>query len=232
MTETEKRNILTGIMGTVAFHLLLLVIFLTAKMSKLKNDHQPHLMIEFAEEEYKTIEQIIEEKKPKYEPIEKLPEQVLSNIASNTADEMNEEINTEDYIKEVMQELGMEEIIPQYDNSLPDEPNVSSKNIDRKEPKDIKTNFGQTRIEYNVPGRKGRHIERPIYRCQGGGTIEVKIDVDQAGYVVNAIISSSSTSEECIQEMALQSARNSEFTSDYSGPKKVEGFIKYIFVAQ
>lgn len=232
MTEPEKRNILTGIIGTIAFHLLLLVVFLTAKMGRVKNEHRELLMIEFAEQEYKTIEEIIEERKPLPEAIENLSNQTLTNIASNTADEMNEQISTEKYIEEVMQELGMEEINPQYDNSLPEDDAISLEEKEKKDLEDVKTNFGQTRIEYNVPGRKGRHIERPIYRCEGGGTVIVNISVDQAGYVIQAVLQSSTTSEECVQEMALNSAQNSSFSSDYSGPKKVDGTIKYVFVAQ
>jgi outer membrane biosynthesis protein TonB len=229
MIEPEHRNILTGIVGTIAFHLLLLVVFLITKIGNVKNEHKEPLMIEFADQEYKTIEQIIEERKPKQEPIEQLSNQTLSNIASNTADKMNEEISTDKYIQEVMQELGMEEINPQYDNTLPQEDVISS---EKKKPEDVKTNFGQTRITYNVPGRKGRHIERPIYRCQGGGTVVVKISVDQSGFVIQSVIKSSTASEECVQEMALESAQNSTFSSDYQGPKKVEGTITYIFVAQ
>lgn len=233
MNNSEQRNIWTGIIGTFAFHLLLLVVFLTAKIGKVKNEHQELLMIEFTEQEYKTIEQIIEESSPKEEPIEQLSNQTLTNIASNTAEEMDEKISTEKYIEEVMKELGMEEINPKHDNTLPDEASVSMEHDAKKEKKELRTNFGQTRIEYNIPpNRKGRYIERPIYRCQGGGTVVVKVVVDQAGYVVQAEIQSSTTSDICVQEMALQSAQKSEFNSDYNAAKKVEGTIKYIFVAQ
>lgn len=233
MNNSEQRNIWTGIIGTFAFHLLLLVVFLTAKIGEVKNEHQELLTIEFSEQEYKTIEQIIEERKPTAEPIEQLSDQTLSNIASNTAEEMNEKISTEKYIEELMQELGMEEINPQYDNTLPDEAAISMENEERKENKEVRTNFGQTRIEYNVPpNRKGRYIERPIYRCQGGGTVVVLVVVDQAGYVVQAEIQHSSSTDLCVQEMALQSAQKTEFNSDYTAAKKVEGTIKYIFVAQ
>ena len=56
VVEEEKRNILTGILGTIAFHLLLLVVFLTAKIGKVKNQHQELITIEFSEEEYKSID--------------------------------------------------------------------------------------------------------------------------------------------------------------------------------
>ena len=45
----EQRNTLTGIIGTVAFHLLLLFVFLTVKIGKVKNEHREVLQIEFAE---------------------------------------------------------------------------------------------------------------------------------------------------------------------------------------
>ena len=233
MIKVEQRNMLTGLMGTIAFHLIILVIFLTLKLGKVKNEHQEALLIEFTEQEYKSIEQIIEEEKPKAEITEKLSNQTLSNIASNTAEKMNEKISTEKYIEEVMKELGMEEINPQHDNTISEE-EISAIKKDNKEKKKEKatTNFGKTRITYNVPGRKGKHIERPIYRCQGGGTVIVKIQVDQAGFVTNTVIESSSTSEECVIQMAIQSAKNSTFNSDYNAAKKVDGTISYTFVSQ
>lgn len=232
MTETEQRNMLTGLLGTIAFHLLLLVVFLSFKMGQVKNEHQTAIEIEFAEQAYKPIEEIIEAHKPKVEPIEKLSQTTMRNIASNVAEKMNKEISTEKYIEEVMKDLGMDEINPKYDNSLPEEKVYAPAGEKAPNKEKSSANFGQTRITYNVPGRKGRHIERPIYRCQQGGSVVVKISVDQSGLVVSTQIASATGASECVKEMALESATNSTFSSDYNGPKRVTGTISYVFVAQ
>ena len=75
-----------------------------------------------------------------------------------------------------MDEMDIEDLNPQHDNSLPDEPMLS--NDEEKDLEELKTYFGQTRISYNVPpNRKARFIDRPIYRCQGGGEVVVAIVV-------------------------------------------------------
>jgi TonB family protein len=226
----KRRYTITGILGTIAFHLILLVLFLTAKLGEVKTKHEELIDIEFSEEEYKPIEEIINETEPDQEAINPLSQEVLNNIASNVADKVNEAVSTDKYIEEVMKELGMEEINPQYDNSLPED--IVS---ERKEPKkkEVKTNFGLTRITYNVPpNRKARHIDRPIYRCQGGGTVVVDISVTPTGEVIQAAIKSSSTNETCLTEAALASARNCYFERDNAAEKRVNGTITYIFVAQ
>jgi hypothetical protein len=230
MIKEEKRNILTGVLGTIAFHLLLLVVFLSFKIGEVKTKHEELMSVELVEEEYKSIEEIIEENKLVQEKITPLSQQAISNIVSNVADKVNEEINTDKYIEEVMKELGMEEINPHFDNSLPEEPAV---NKDDKKKKEVKTNFGQTRITYHVPpNRKASYIDRPIYRCQGGGTVIVSIAVDPQGQVLQADVQSSTTSEDCVLEMAIVSARNFRFERDPAADKRVNGTITYMFVAQ
>lgn len=232
MTTEEQRNIMTGIMGTVAFHLILAVAFFTFKLGEVNNAHAEIIEIEFSDQDFKTLEEIIEEQKPKAEAIQNLSADALSNIISNTAEKMDEQISTDKYIQELMEELGMEEINPQHDNSLPEEEVYNSVKKDDKPKEQKSVNYGQTRISYHVPGRKGTHIERPIYRCEGGGTVEVSISVNQSGYVEQAQIASATTNDDCVKQMALQSARKSRFNSDNNAAKKVVGSITYVFVAQ
>lgn len=227
----EKRNFYTGLMGTIAVHLIVLVVFLTAKIGDVKTKHTEMIEIEFLEEAYKPIEEIIKEEQPQHEAITPLNDRDMSNIVSNVADQMNEEISTEKYLQELMDEMGIEDLDPHHDNSLPDDPTLNNKPKEVKE--ETKTNFGQTRITYHVPpNRKARYIDRPIYRCQGGGTVVVNISVDQQGNVLQANVKSSTSSEECLREMALQSAQNFLFDRDANAAKKVNGSITYIFVAQ
>ena len=194
--------------------------------------HQEQITLEISEEIYKSIEEIIEEERPEYEEISPLSDQTLSNIASNVADEVNKEISTEKYLEELMEEMGIEELNPQHDNALPDDP-VLAPDDDQKDEEEVKTNFGQTRISYNIPpNRKARYVDRPIYRCQGGGEVVVAVVVDPMGQVLHADIESATTNEICIHEMALISAQNFLFNRDPSADKKVKGTITYIFVAQ
>ncbi len=228
--EEKNRYMYIGLLGTVAFHLILLAAFLILKIGEVKSKHQDVIAIEFVEENPKTVEEIIKDE-PEHEAIDPLSDATLKNIASNTADKVNEEISTEKYIEQLKEEMGIEDLNPKYDNSLPDNPEVNT--IAKKESeKPEETNFGKTRITYNVPpGRKARHIDRPIYRCQGGGEVVVGIVVSSEGYVLQAQLESSTTNDECIHEMAINSARNFVFEPD-NNTKKSQGTITYIFVAQ
>lgn len=231
--QEKKKNIAIGIAGTVIFHLILLIVFLSVKLGDVKSKHENLITIEFSDEKYKPIEQIIEESKPKIQKIQPLDNKTLSNIASNTAEKLTKEISTEDYEKEVMKELGMKEINPHYDNSLPEDVTVTKPEKKKETETESGKNFGQTRITYAMDDkRKAKYIDRPIYLCQGGGTVVIQISIDQEGNVLEAKVVSTTTSEECIASTALESARNFVFQSNYNSPRRVDGTITYIFVAQ
>ena len=232
MTEQEKRNLYTGILGTAAVHLFVLAIFLMLKIGKVKTQHSERLLIEFTEEiEYKKIEEIIEEEqKTELKEIPKVSDENLQNIAKNTAAQLDEEISTEKYLQELQEELGMNEEIPEPN---PAEGDVSA-NADKKQEKKKQEPVqfkGKTRIEYHLENRTGR-LDRPIYRCQGGGTVIVDITVNQYGEVVSATLNNSDTKEYCIIQTAIQSAKKSRFNTDFEAPSRQKGTIKYIFVAQ
>lgn len=231
--QQEKKYMLTGFLGTVAFHLLILVAFLSFKLGEARSKHKDQIAIEFSEEEYKTIEQIIEQSKPKNTDIVPLPEQTIQNIASNTAEKITEQISTEKYINDVMKELGIDDMNPKYDNTLPEETAVQTEQ--KKEIKKEKSvyNLGPSRVSYELSDKRShRYMERPIYKCQGGGTVVVKIVIDQSGTVLETKIASSTAVDDCLVEAALTSANAWVFQSNYNSPKRVEGTITYMFVAQ
>lgn len=232
MTNPENKYMLTGILGTIVFHLLVLVGFLSIKLGEARSQHQDLIAIEFSEEEYKTIEQIIEASKPDVGDITPLSEQVVQNIASNTAEQMNDKISTEKYINDVMKELGIEEMNPKYDNTLPEETVAEEQKTETKKEKKV-YNLGQSRVEYNLEDKRShRNMERPIYKCQGGGTVVVDIVINQAGQVIESKIASSTATDDCLLEIALTSAKEWVFQSNYNSGKRVEGYIKYMFEAQ
>jgi TonB family protein len=233
MQKTEKKYILTGLLGTIAFHLLVLIGFLSYKLGEIKAKPNEMIEVEFAEEEYKTIEQIIKQNNTQVTDYFSLSEQALQNIASNTSEKMNDKISTEKYINDVMKELGIEDMNPKYDNSLPEETVIENETRAEKKKEERVYHFGASRVEYKMSdNRNARQIERPIYKCQGGGTVLVKIVIDQEGRVIEAKIASSSVGDECLAEAALSSASLWLFQSNYNSPKRVEGTISYMFVAQ
>lgn len=223
---------LTGVLGTIIFHLFLLIAFLSFKLGKVHSRHKETITIEFSEEQYKTIEQIIEQSKPDISDIKPLSPEAIQNIASNVAEKMNEKISTEKYIEEVMKELGIDNMNPKYDNTLPDEI-VNDEKIEKKTKTETVYNLGPSRVEYKIDDKRShRYMERPIYKCQGGGKVVVNIIIDQSGTVLESKIASSSAADECLHEAALASAKSWQFQSNYNSPKRVEGTITFMFVSQ
>jgi hypothetical protein len=225
---------LTGVLTTIAVHLVVLIIFLATKIQDIKSKREEALVIELDKETYDALQQMKNEKKPEINEIKSISGEALRNIAVNTANQLEEKISTEKYIEQLKQELNITDLNPHYDRTLT---NDSYKETEVKKVKPAeakpKTTFykGPTRVEYHFT-RNHRYIDIPIYKCEGGGHITVDIIVDQQGEVTSASIASTDTKEECILETALQSARLSLFDSDPNADPKEKGTITYDFVAQ
>ena len=65
----------------------------------------------------------------------------------------------------------------------------------------------------------------------GGAQVSVRIEVDAAGRVVEAFLAAGDP-EGCFGQAALRSARRARFNADDSAPKRQEGVLTYVFVAQ
>lgn len=91
---------------------------------------------------------------------------------------------------------------------------------------------GSVLISYWLPGRRDVSLYMPAYQCEGGGEVTVNITVNRNGKVVSASMKESSTNSSCINDMAIQAARNSRFNVDDTGSDKQSGTITYIFVPQ
>lgn len=233
LLHEEEKNIITGILGTVAVHLLVLIIFLVARLDKVRDVHQESILIEFDEEVYKTLEQMLEEKKNLLSDVQDLSSSDAKNIAVNTADEIKEEISTDKYLEQLKEELGIEELNQQLDRSLDDlEIESEAEKTENPEEDENKIYSGPTRIEFSLEGRKARYMHIPVYKCQGNGKVVVNIVVNQQGEVVSTALASSTTDEICIIETAIKSASISLFNIDLNAEAKQKGTISYEFVAQ
>ncbi|MGD2033851.1 MAG: hypothetical protein PVF73_02270 [Bacteroidales bacterium] len=228
--KDEEKNILTGIVATVGIHLLVLIVFMLARLDKVHNVHKEPIVIEFDEELYKTLDQMMKEEKVQESKAKTPSDQDLKNIAVNTSEQILEKISTEKYIEQLKDELDIEDLNQQLDRSV-DEPVVEA-----EQKKDVaekgKKYTGPTRIEYSLKNRTDRFIHIPVYKCQHGGRVVIDIVVNQEGEVISASVASSSTDEICIIETALNSARISLFNIDMNAEPKQRGTISYEFVSQ
>jgi hypothetical protein len=234
LIKQDIKITITGILATISVHLLVLILFLLTRISDINSKRDEPLVIELDEETYRSLEQAMNEKKPEIIEIQPLSGEDIKNIAVNTANQIEDKISTEKYIEELKQELNITDLNQQLNNSLGDESFIGTEAKEEKlsevQPKNTFYK-GPTRVEYHF-SRNHRFIYVPVYKCQGSGQIMIDIIVNQQGEVVSATVSSTNTSEECIIETALQSARISSFESDLKADPREKGTISYEFVAQ
>ncbi len=227
---------INGILGTVIFHLVLILFFLVVKTSDAKRKHIEYMPIDF-EEEMQEIEDIIREIERMPVNIEPLEEEVRKNIAVNVANNLNEKISTEKYIEQLKEEMGIDNLEQHLDRDLPDKEEFSydEEPIEKndEETKTDKEYSGPTNVTYFLENRSERYLPVPVYTCKGGGLVIVNISVNQKGKVIYTSISEDSqTQDECLHETALKYAGRTTFNMDYEAEPRQSGYIMYQFIPQ
>ncbi len=231
----------TGILGTIAFHMLLAVIFLIIKISSEKSYLDSIILFDI-EEEMK--EQPINEEMPDPEFEQRLAdylEQASSNIPVNMARNVEEELSTEKYVEELEQEMNANrpESWEEMQERLKELEEISQEELIMEAEDDARTQetepySGPTNIYYSLEKRHHLRLPVPVYKCEGSGLIEVSIVVDQRGRVIHADVDQqgASLNEICLAEAAKTAAQRTRFNPDYKAATRQAGTISYHFIAQ
>jgi Ser-tRNA(Ala) deacylase AlaX len=230
---------MAGILGTVAIHLIIAILFLSVKVTSNANKiKEKQIVIDFTEEDIEVMKQIEEKKKELNELLKnqantELQQEMKKNIPVNQAQKEAEEISTEKYMDELKKDYNID---GNKKKPLDDKGDIKVEE-EKPEKTDTKKKIeyaGPTTITYHLKNRHSRRIPEPIYLCERGGSVTVDIKVDRDGYVVQANINTakSLTSDECLYSAALKSARNSRFNTDLNADYRQEGTIAYEFMAQ
>ncbi len=227
---------INGILGTILFHLVLVLLFLLVKVGDVRRKQMEYYPIEF-EEELVDIEEIIKEIESMRAEMPALDEAARRNIALNVADKINDQISTEKYIEELKEELGIENLEQYLDRSLPDDENISyseeQETDGAEEPDSDEEYSGPTNVTYFLENRFKKYLPIPVYTCKGGGLVKINIIVDQKGKVISTSVSKESdTREECLLETALKYAVRTRFNTDFNAEARQEGYIMYQFIPQ
>jgi len=234
--KEKQRNTLNGVLGTIIFHMVIVILFLMFKLGDVKRKHLETLQIEFLNELIK-IEDLLAEENETPVNIQPLDAQIAKNIAVNVADKLNQEISTDNYVEEIKQELGIKELNQQLSRDLPDDNSPEfienlEKNNTKEKPKRDKYK-GKTRITVNLPNREIRRQDVPVYRCEAGGVVVIQIIVDQTGNVINANYSNHSGSkDDCLVEEAINYSCRFIFSADFTAEARQKGTITFEFIPQ
>jgi len=238
-----------GVMGTLAFHMLILIVLLSLKLNTKRVFIEPEIFIDIPQE---VLEQIEQEKEEKIE--EKLQEKKMENKES--IDELLKSIavNREVEKKQSQPIQSVEEMIKNIKSNMSDyvSDDVSNgeENLDQFVKDSLQALSDQEKqrmldslqsIEYSGPSSvyyslKGRHkiyLPIPVFTCEGDGRIVVQIKVNQQGRVVGVkIVEKESVADDCLQEAALRASRRTRFNVSTKSPKEQKGSITYHFVKQ
>ena len=231
-----KRNTLNGILGTIIFHLVIVLFFLIFKLGDVKKKHVETMKIEFLNDMVK-LNEYLAKKEPPPADIQPLDDKTTKNIAVNVANKLEKEISTEKYEEEVKKELGIKDLKQELDRKIPEDnsPKFIEKQNKELKQEELKKNSykGKTRITVNLPNRRIRHQDVPVYKCEIGGIVIVNIVVDQEGRVINANQSEASgTKDECLVDEAINSAYQFLFSADFNGESRQRGTITFEFLSQ
>ena len=97
----------------------------------------------------------------------------------------------------------------------------------------VKSGNRNTTISYQLLNRKDVDLPNPVYTCYGSGKVVINIEVNNLGKVVKNFYNktSSTTSNECLIDAALEYAAQARFNTDASKIKQL-GTITFNFPGQ
>ncbi len=238
-----RRNIY-GVIGTLAFHILLVLTFLLADVDMKGNVKEEEIIIEFPDIDPEP-EELVESETPQQEDVPNNPssqnfepQSQRTNRASNKSSSTTDEFFDEDYMNEVE---AARQLSADVDNQLSKE-RIKIEDIEMPvettegmNPDSIKNIVytGESNIEYYLENRYHLKLPIPVYLAQGGGKVVVDISVDRNGRVVEATArKNKSVRDQQIFTYAEVAASRTIFNSDPNAPGIQKGTIQYSFVAQ
>ncbi len=232
-----------GILGTIAFHLILLIVFLLLKIQNLEDVQELDIVLEYIEETKET-EEPPEKAETREEYLSRVLDQQLrlSNQAVNIS-KLEEELSTEKYVEEVENELEeqrSEEWLKRQEEiqEVLNREDLVPVNPEPEVEENEKEFTGPTNIRYEFLGapydRKSYDLPVPVYKCRGFGEVEVEITVNNSGDVSDARANVLEATEdpECLAEVAERFALQSTFRADFTAPSNHRAKIIYRFIAQ
>ncbi len=241
-----------GLMGTLAFHMVLLIFLLLFKLNSPMRFIETEILFAIPDDIVEQIE--MENKRIEEEIIEKQKEKVSTSVDELLKSiAVNKDLKTEN--RETPTANDLDEMIDDIKQELKGyESNNYSAN--KKELEDFKRDSaslanerkeqlkadsiknveysGPSSVFYSLKGRKKLILPIPVFKCEGSGRVRVEITVNRQGKVIKAIVieKESDTYDDCLFEAALSAAYRSRFNTDNNSHQKQIGSITFNFIKQ
>ncbi len=231
-----------GVLATILVHLGFVTVFLIARINTTR-EHQG-IVLEFVQEQdfNRPRTPDASELQPETDPFQS--DVPVRNISVNEA-EAQAERNIGKMVQDIKTELNVKDAKPVEQTAPLPEP--SSKDAttsgearvyDDQFPLNARGERtvyrGPTTVSYRLDNRRHIHMPVPAYKCQGGGTVVVDIQVNRRGYVVQASISKErlASLDPCFTDAALRAAQTARFETSTQAPEPQTGSVTYVFLPQ
>jgi len=233
-----------GIMGTLAFHMILAIVLLASEINSIQIIPQQEIIIDFDQDIEKKIEKLKEEIKQKQivkqsqteEEVQKLLKSIAvnENIKDKAPSDAKTDVNK--MIKDLQKDLDAKNsnMYKKSDKAYKADSLKYKKYETQRKLDSIQTVYyrGPSSVSYNLKGRHKEYLPIPVFKCEKSGTVKVEILVNSYGRVTKATIieNGSQTKDQCLWDTAIDAAKRSRFNE--SSTKLQKGTITYNFVRQ
>lgn len=237
-----KKEDKAGLYLTIIVHLMVLVILLTMKISRMVSNENSFVLDFTRQEEIERQKKELEFKQDISKELDRMIAKAKSqdrsrirNVAVNSGEKLKDDRNAND-VYEQARELD-KKLKANRDKVMEEEKTDDAVDLskDREVQKqDSQESYkGPSVVSYSLDGRKARKLSIPAYKCYGGGDVTVIITVNRQGRVVEAkVMEEVSEPDPCLHEFAIRAAKLSIFTASDKAPLRQNGEIVYRFVAQ
>ncbi|MBR5106372.1 MAG: energy transducer TonB [Alistipes sp.] len=226
-----------GLCVTISAMLLICIIFVSVKIGGTTRKSEETIYIDLSAMEL--IEQAeLEKKQPKKQS--DMDWSSVRNLASNenaSSEELKDDKGTDvEALKAAAEAVERERRANQeaYEKGLRKADAIAQSNSTKKgedKRQDVKRKGVVTvNFSFTNPVRNSVNLVKPAYRCEGGGEVVVEAVLGQNGKVISATVVSGG--DECMRQIAKESALSSTFNIDLSAPAKQRGTITYVFIPQ
>jgi outer membrane biosynthesis protein TonB len=232
-----------GLFVTIIIFLVTAIVFVTAKIVTQVTETPDTIYIEL---DFTEQAEVKPEEKPKEKPKarEITDWSSVRNVSSNEAAKEEEKPTPSNHLSDeelraaaAAAQQGMNDNLKAYEQGLAELNAVGQQkpNADKPSSTTSKDSLrkGNVTVSYSFtdPVRHATYLDKPAYRCEGGGEVVVTAVLNQSGKVISATVESNS-GDSCMAQTAKSAALNSTFNIDHDAPKKHEGTIRYIFIPQ
>lgn len=228
-------------MGTVIFHLVLGIVFLSVKIATMETPQGMEIqVVEILREEMKEDEQQEERKESSSDDeIARFMRSIATNENIDFDPDMIEE-EIQQYVQEILSDLNSRNVYGDMykhkkDENYTRDSLLYEQVLEARRLDSIKSlmHSGESSVSYRLADRHALRLQIPVFKCKYGGKVMVSILVNNKGIVQSSeIIENESHPDICLRDVAISASMQARFNEKPDAATIQRGTITYHFVKQ